>query len=88
MIIFSLAHQSKLFLLFHSNKCKNLLHLFFRIDYDDNTINECLIAIKNYNIALEIKKLEKEIRDEVSLERQMELMDQILALKTKEGKTW
>lgn len=67
---------------------KKILSKDYPSDYDDNTINECLIAIKNYNIALEIKKLEKEIRDEVSLERQMELMDQILALKTKEGKTW
>ena len=55
---------------------------------DDNQVNECLVAIKNYNIALEIKKLEKEIKEEVDLTRQMKLMDEILALKTKEGKSW
>ena len=55
---------------------------------NDNQVNECLIAIKNYNIALEIKKLEKEIKEEVDIARQMELMDKILKLKTKEGKSW
>ena len=67
---------------------KKVLSKDYPSNYDDNAVNECLIAIKNYNIALEIKKLEKEIRDEVNIERQMELMDQILALKTKEGKSW
>ena len=55
---------------------------------DDNLINECLVAIKNYNIALEIKKLEKEVKDEPSLERQIALMEQIRTLKMKEGKSW
>ena len=57
-------------------------------EINDNQVNECLIAIKNYNIALEIKKLEKEIKEEVDIARQMELMDRILQLKTKEGKSW
>ena len=57
-------------------------------EYNDNLVNECLVAIKKYNIALEIKKLEKEIKEEVDIAKQMELMDKILALKTKEGKTW
>ena len=57
-------------------------------EINDNQVNECLVAIKNYNIALEIKKLEKEIKDEVDIARQMELMDKMLDLKTKEGKSW
>lgn len=57
-------------------------------EINDNQVNECLVAIKNYNIALEIKKLEKEIKEEVDIARQMELMDKILELKTKEGKSW
>ena len=57
-------------------------------DYNDDLVNECLVAIKKYNIALEIKKLEKEIKEEVDIAKQMELMDKMLALKTKEGKTW
>ena len=55
---------------------------------NDNQVNECLIAIKNYNIALEIKKLEKEIKEEVDIARQTELLDEIRILKTKEGKSW
>ena len=57
-------------------------------DIDDNTINECLVAIKNYNIALEIKKLEKEVKEEENLERQIALMEEIRVLKMKEGKSW
>ena len=57
-------------------------------EINDNLVNECLLAIKKYNIALEIKKLEKEIKEEVDIARQMELMDKILELKTKEGKSW
>ena len=55
---------------------------------DDNLVNESLVAIKNYNVALEIKRLEKEIKEEVDIARQMQLMDEILILKTKEGKSW
>ena len=55
---------------------------------DNNTINECLVAIKNYNIALEINKLEKEIKEENNLEQQIKLMDEMLLLKSKEGKSW
>lgn len=57
-------------------------------DYNDDLVNECLVAIKKYDIALKIKKLEKEIKEEVDIAKQMELMDKMLALKTKEGKTW
>jgi len=60
----------------------------YPIDINDNQINDCLVAIKNYNIALEIRKLEKEIKEEVDIARQMELMDKMLELKTKEGKSW
>ncbi len=60
----------------------------YPIEINDNQVNDCLVAIKNYNIALEIKKLEKEIKEEVDIARQMELMDKMLKLKTKEGKSW
>ena len=55
---------------------------------NDEQINECLLAIKKYNIALEIKKLEKEIKDEVDFERQISLMEEMRTLKMKEGKSW
>lgn len=55
---------------------------------DDNMVNSSLVAIKNYNIALRIKKIEKEIKEEVDIARQMELLDEVLALKMKEGKSW
>lgn len=67
---------------------KSILSKEYPSDIDDVKINECLVAIKNYGIALEIKRLEKEIKEEESIERQMELMDEILVLKTKEGKSW
>ena len=55
---------------------------------NDDQINENLLAIKKYNIALEIRKLEKEIKEEVDFERQIKLMEEIRTLKTKEGKSW
>ena len=67
---------------------KKSLSYDYPSEINDNQVNECLIAIKNYNIALEIKKLEKEIKEEVDIAKQMELMDRILELKTKEGKSW
>ena len=67
---------------------KKILSNDYPNEINDNQVNECLIAIKNYNIALEIKKLEKEIKEEVDIAKQMELMDKILKLKTKEGKSW
>ena len=70
------------------NVVKSVLSNDYPTEINDNLVNECLVAIKKYNIALEIKKLEKEIKEEVDIARQMELMDRILALKTKEGKTW
>lgn len=67
---------------------KRVLSNDYPTEINDNQVNECLVAIKNYNIALEIKKLEKEIKEEVDIAKQMELMDRILELKTKEGKSW
>ena len=55
---------------------------------NDIQINDSLLAIKRYNIALEIKKLEKEIKEEVDFEQQIKLMEEIRTLKTKEGKSW
>ena len=67
---------------------KKILSSDFPSDIDDNVVNECLVAIKNYNIALEIKNLEKRIKEETDLEQQIELMNEIVLLKTKEGKSW
>ena len=67
---------------------KKSLSYDYPSEINDNQVNECLVAIKNYNIALEIKKLEKEIKEEVDIAKQMELMDRILQLRTKEGKSW
>ena len=67
---------------------KRVLSSDYPSEFNDNQVNECLVAIKNYNIALEIKKLEKKIKEEVDITRQMELMDEILKLRTKEGKSW
>ena len=67
---------------------KRVLSNDYPSEFNDNQVNECLVAIKNYNIALEIKKLEKKIKEEVDITRQMELMDEILKLRTKEGKSW
>ena len=53
-----------------------------------DSVNESLLAIKKYNIALEIKKLEKEIKEEKDIDRQEKLMEEIRFLKTKEGKSW
>ena len=57
-------------------------------EMDMESINESLLAIKKYNIALEIKNLEKEIKEENDIGRQIELMEEIRSLKTKEGKSW
>ena len=67
---------------------KKILSCDYPVLSSDNQINECLMAIKNYNIALEIKRLEKEIKEEVDIARQTELLDEILLLKAKEGKSW
>ena len=67
---------------------KKVLSNDYPNEINDNQINECLVAIKNYNIALEIKKLEKEIKEEVDIAKQAKLLDEMLALKTKEGKSW
>ena len=55
---------------------------------ENDQINECLLAIKKYNIALEIKKLEKDVKGELDFERQIKLMEEIRTLRTKEGKSW
>ena len=67
---------------------KSVLSNDYPNEYNDDLVNDCLVAIKKYNIALEIKKLEKEIKEEVDIAKQMELMDKILKLRTKEGKSW
>ena len=92
---YGIISEADFYTYLNQNEMTNLQEVLKRIlsnDYpeiiDDNQVNECLVAIKNYNIALEIKKLEKEIKEEVDLTRQMKLMDEILALKTKEGKSW
>ena len=87
--------ETEFYTLLNQKEEKNLIEVLKRIlskDYpseiDDEKINECLVAIKNYNIALEIRKLEKEVKEEPSLERQISLMEEIRVLKMKEGKSW
>ncbi len=87
--------EASFYTLLNQKEEKSLMEVLKKIlsnDYpeiiDDNQVNECLIAIKNYNIALEIRKLEKEIKEESSLERQMKLMEEVRVLKMKEGKSW
>ena len=70
------------------NVVKSILSSDYPMDFNDELVNDCLVAIKKYNIALEIKKIEKEIKEEVDIAKQMELMDKMLELKSKEGKTW
>lgn len=64
---------------------KKILSSDYPSEIDDNLVKENLTAIKNYNIALEISRLENLIKEEVSIERQMELMDKIRDMKMKEG---
>ena len=64
---------------------KRILSSDYPSEIDDNLVKENLTAIKNYNIALEISRLENLIKEEVSIERQMELMDKIRDMKMKEG---
>ena len=64
---------------------KRILSSDYPSEVDDNLVKENLTAIKNYNIALEISRLENLIKEEVSIERQMELMDKIRDMKMKEG---
>ena len=64
---------------------KRILSSDYPSDIDDNLINENLLAIKNYNIALEISRLENLIKNEVNIDEQMKLMDKIRELKMKEG---
>jgi len=64
---------------------KRILSSDYPSEIDDNLVKENLMAIKNYNIALEISRLENLIKEEVSIERQMELMDKIRDMKMKEG---
>ena len=75
----------------NNNDLLNVLKKILSSDYPDvniDNINESLMAIKKYNIALEIRKLEKEIKEENDIDRQMKLMEEIRFLKTKEGKSW
>ena len=66
---------------------KRILSTDYPSDFDDKLVNENLLAIKNYNVALEIERLEELIKKEVDIDEQMKLMDKILKLKMKEGKS-
>jgi len=66
---------------------KKILSVDYPILVDNELINANLQAIKNYNVALEIERLENLIKNEVSIDEQMKLMDKILNLKMKEGKS-
>lgn len=53
--------------------------------FDISLINDNLQVIKDYNVALEIKRLEN-LMKEVSFEEQIKLMEEVRLLKMKEGK--
>ena len=57
------------------------------VSFDAKGVKDNLEVIKNYNVALEIKRLEKLIKEENSLDEQIKLMEQIRTLKMKEGKS-
>lgn len=66
---------------------KKILSTDYPQEFDDKLVSESLCAIKNYNVALEIERLEELIKKEVNIDEQMKLMDKILNLKMKEGKS-
>ena len=70
------------------NTLKRIMSSTYSENVSDDVINECLLAIKKYNIALEIKNLEKKIKEETDFSKQVDLMEEIRSLKTKEGKSW
>ena len=66
---------------------KEILQGEYPSEINVSLVKENLEVIKNYNVALEIKRLEKLIKDENSLDEQIKLMEQIRTLKMKEGKS-
>lgn len=62
---------------------KDILLAEYPINNDLKVVNDCLLVIKDYNIALEIKRLEKLIKEENDVLEQSKLMDQIRILKGK-----
>ena len=69
------------------NIYKEILQGEYPSEINVSLIKDNLEVIKNYNVALEIKRLEKLIKEENSLEEQIKLMEQIRTLKMKEGKS-
>lgn len=66
---------------------KEILQGEYPSEFNVSLIKENLEVIKNYNIALEISRLENLIKNENSLDEQIRLMEQIRGLKMKEGKS-
>lgn len=66
---------------------KEILQGEYPSEFNVSLVKENLEVVKNYNIALEIKRLEKLIKEENSLDEQIKLMEQIRTLKMKEGKS-
>ncbi len=69
------------------NIYKDILQGEYPSEITVSLIKENLEVIMNYNVALEIKRLEKLIKEENSLDEQIKLMEQIRTLKMKEGKS-
>ena len=69
------------------NVYKEILQGEYPSEINVSLVKENLEVIKNYNVALEIKRLENLIKDENSLDEQIKLMEQIRTLKMKEGKS-
>lgn len=66
---------------------KEILQGEYPSEINVSLVKDNLEVIKNYNVALEIKRLEKLIKEENSLDEQIKLMEQIRTLKVKEGKS-
>lgn len=66
---------------------KEVLQGEYPSEFNVSLVKENLEVVRNYNVALEIKRLENLIKDENSLDEQIKLMEQIRSLRMKEGKS-
>ena len=69
------------------NVYKEILQGEYPSEFNVSLVKDNLEVIKNYNVALEIKRLENLIKEENSFDEQIKLMEQIRTLKMKEGKS-
>lgn len=69
------------------NVYKEVLQGEYPSEISVSLVKDNLEVVKNYNVALEIKRLENLIKEENSQDEQIKLMEQIRELKMKEGKS-